>query len=260
MPNRRSSLLLAACGLFLTFAAGCGTQSAPLEVGAKLSGNWAFTTAKPNLALNVGFTQGAYETVSAVARLTGSACVPATTDITLTGSVSGSNQMTLVSQPFNGTVLTMKGLVAANSKAMTGVTWSFAGGTCGSLGTIAATATNYSEIAGTYNGNFADNSGNAFPISAFLQQTSQPDQNGQFSLTGTATLPSNPCFVQQPTVTDSIVTGSSLVMVYTDPGSSTVLNASGTFNSAATQLTISTWSISGGPCDGDSGTGSLTEQ
>lgn len=259
MLNRPPSLLLAAAGLAFTLVAGCGSQSPALQVGAKLSGNWAFT-AKPSLALNLGFTQGAYETVSAVARLNGSGCVPSNTDITLTGSVSGSNQMTLISEPFSGTVLTIKGAVAANSQSMTGVTWSFAGGNCGSLGAMAATATNYSPVNGTYNGTFRDSSGNAVAVSAFLQQTSQPDQNGQFSLTGSATFPNNGCFVQQPTVTDSVVTGSNLVMVYSDPGSSAVLHAGGTFDSAATQLTIANWSITGGPCDGDSGTGSLTEQ
>lgn len=260
MQNRVSSLLLAAAGLVLTLVAGCGQQTPPLQVGAKLAGNWSFTSAASKLTLNLGFTQGAYETVSAVARLNGSACVAPGTDIVLTGSVSGSNQMTLVSAPFGGTVLTIKGDVASDSKGIAAASWSFAGGSCGKLGAMAVTATNYSNIAGTYSGPFNDNSGNTGTISAFLQQTSQPDQNGQFSLTGTASFPNNPCFVQQPTVTDSVVTGSNLAMTYTDPGSSTVLTASGYFNSTATQLTITNWSIAGGPCNGDTGTGSMTEQ
>jgi hypothetical protein len=260
MQNRFSSLLLAGAGLVLTLVAGCGQHTPALQVGSKLSGNWAFTSTTPKLALNLGFTQGAYETVSAVARLNGSSCVTPTTNIVLTGSVGGSNQMTLVSAPFGGTVLTLRGDVATDGKGIANATWSFAGGNCGKFGKMAVTATNYTNIAGTYAGPFNDNSGNAGTIHAFLQQTSQPDQNGQFSLTGTASFPDNPCFVQQPTITYSVVTGSDLAMTYTDPGSSAVLTASGFFNSTATQLTITSWSIAGGPCNGDAGTGSMTEQ
>ena len=49
-------------------------------------------------------------------------------------------------------------------------------------------------------------------------------------------------------------------MSYTDTASGAVLTAAGTFNGAATQLTITNWSIAGGACNGDSGTGMLTEQ
>jgi len=49
-------------------------------------------------------------------------------------------------------------------------------------------------------------------------------------------------------------------MTYTDPASGAVLTAAGTFNAAATQLTVASWSIAGGQCNGDSGTGSLTLQ
>ena len=66
--------------------------------------------------------------------------------------------------------------------------------------------------------------------------------------------------MQQPTLTTSLVTGNSLSMTYTDTVSGAVLTSSGTFNGAATQLTITSWSITGGACDGDSGTGTLTEQ
>jgi hypothetical protein len=263
MRNRSFSRFLATtAGLALILAAGCGMQNTGADsVGTALSGNWAFAPGtNSTVSLNVGFTQGAYETVSAIARLNGVSCVSASTNILLTGSVSGANQMTLVSSPFNGTTLTLKGDVAANGKGMANASWSFAGGNCAVLGTADVTATNYSEVAGTYSGNFIDNSGNPIAVSALLQQTTQPDGNGQFSLSGSATFPSNSCFVQQPTVTTSAVTGSSLSMTYTDSASGAALTALGTFNSAATQLTITNWTIAGGSCDGDAGTGSLTEQ
>src|SRR5579875_2479392 len=163
MFPRRSSLLFAAAGLMLTVA-GCGVQKNAAQVGSTLSGNWAFTPASSKLALNVGFTQGAFETVTAVGRLNGSSCVSPNTDIILTGSVDGSNQMTLVSSPFGGSVLTLKGTVAPNSTSMTAASWDFSGGSCAKLGTMSVTATDYAQIAGTYEGPFNDNAGNAGTI------------------------------------------------------------------------------------------------
>lgn len=260
MQNRSSARFLAiTAGLAVTFVSGCGMANTPIQVGTSLSGNWAFAPSTAGVTLNLGFTQGAYETVSAIARLSGAPCVSPATNILLTGSVGGDNQMLLISSPFNGTTLSIKGQVAPDGKGIAGASWSFAGGNCGTLGTADVTATDYSEISGSFAGNFVDGSGNQL-LTALLEQTTQPDQNGQFSLSGTATFPSNSCFVQQPTMTMSLVTGSSLSMSYEDPGSGAVLTASGTFNSAATQLTIASWSITGGSCNGDSGTGLLDQQ
>ncbi|HVT99668.1 MAG TPA: hypothetical protein VHE33_19365 [Acidobacteriaceae bacterium] len=232
----------------------------PLQVGTSLSGNWVFAPTSSGVVLNVGFMQGAYETVSAVARLNGSSCVSPSSDVLLTGSVGLDNKMMLISSPFSGTTLTLQGQVSGDGKGIASARWSFAGGSCASLGAAAVTATNYSAINGTYTGTFVDDSNDSIPVSAVLEQTSQPDQNGQFSLSGTASFPGNSCFVNQPSVTTSTVTGSSLAMTYSDPGSSTKLTAIGTFNAQASQLTITNWSISGGPCNGDSGSGSLAVQ
>lgn len=261
MRNRCFVVLALATAFSFPLIVGCGMANTPLQVGTSLAGNWTFAPSGNAVVLNLGFTQGAYETVSAVARLSGSSCVSPTTDILLTGSVAGgSNQMTLISSPFNGTTLTLEGQVAGNGQGIAAATWTFAGGNCGTLGHAAVTATDYSSIDGTYTGNFVDNSGDQFAVSALLEQTTQPDSNGQFSLSGTATFPGNGCFVDQPTMTTSLVTGSSLSMTYSDPGSNAVLTASGTFNNLATQLTITSWTITGGACGGDAGTGSLTEQ
>jgi hypothetical protein len=260
MPKRRPVFFAAVPALGLTLLVGCGMANTPTQVGTSLSGNWAFAPSSSSVVLNLGFMQGAYETVSAVARLNGSSCLSPTTDILLTGSVGGDNRMMLVSSPFNGTTMTLQGQVAGDGKGIAGATWRFAGGNCGSLGTANVTATNYAAINGSYTGNFIDQSGDPLAVSALLEQTTQPDLDGQFSLSGTATFPANTCFANQPSVAISNVTGSSLSMTYTDPLSSTTLTAVGTFNAAATQLTITRWSVTGGKCDGDAGTGSLTVQ
>jgi len=240
--------------------AGCGMANTPLQVGTSLSGNWAFAPTSSNVVLDLGFMQGAYENVSAVARLNGVSCISPTTDIQLTGSVGLDNRMMLVSSPFSGTTLTLQGMVSGDGKGIAGATWTFAGGSCATLGQASVAATGYAAINGTYTGTFIDGSGNSIVVSALLEQTSQPDSNGQFSLSGTATFPSNSCFVNQPSVTTSIVTGNNLSMTYSDPAGSTTLTAVGTFNAQASQLTITNWAISGGHCNGDAGTGSLMVQ
>lgn len=247
-----------ATALGSTLLAGCGMANTPLQVGTSLSGNWAFIPASSSATLNLGFTQGAYETVSAVARLNGASCVSPTTDILLTGSVGGNNEMLLVSSAFDGTTLTLQGQVSADGKGIAAASWTFAGGNCGTMGKASVTATQYTAINGTYTGTFLDASSNPIAVSALLQQTSQPDLDGQFSLSGTATFPSNSCFLQQPTLTTSLVTGNNLSMNYTDTTSGAVLSAVGTFNASASQLTISNWSIAGGTCNGEAGTGTLT--
>lgn len=258
----RHPLPLAACLLALAalVIAGCnaGRINSP---AASLNGNWSFVApaaqgAQP-LILNAGFQQSADGSISAVAHLNGAACVSATAPITLSGFVSGSNRVTLVSQPFGETKLTLRGDLAPGGKSILDASWTFAGGSCADLGSATVTATNYTQINGTYNGTFIDAGNNQIQVTATLTQTSQPDANGQYHLSGSATFPNNPCFTQS-IVTDSLVTGNNLSTTYTQGSSS--ITAVGTFNSGATQLTVSHWQVSGGLCDGDTGTGLLTEQ
>src|ERR1700744_3727156 len=123
-PMKRPAVLLSvATALGFTLLAGCGMANTPIQVGTSLSGNWAFVPASSNAVLNLGFTQGAYETVSAVARVSGASCVSPTTDILLTGSVGGNNQMLLVSSAFNGTTLTLQGEVSGDGKGIGAASW-----------------------------------------------------------------------------------------------------------------------------------------
>jgi hypothetical protein len=257
MQFLRSPLLVASAAL-MSLTAGCGVQTSARLASGSLSGNWSFAAQNQPVTLNLGFTQDADQALSAVARLSGTPCVSSSTDILLTGAVMNDGSLTLVSRPFAGTTLVLKGQVGTSGSAITGATWNFNGGACHSLGSGIVVATDYSPISGQYTGSFTDNSGNQLPVSATLQQTSQPNSDGQFTLSGSATFPSNTCFVQEPALTQSVVTGDALSMTYSDPQSSAVLTATGTFNSDATQLTISQWTIAGGNCDGDAGTGMLS--
>ena len=261
MAENRRIVTLATTGFILILAFGCSTTT---QSETSLSGNWAFTSAssqtspKP-LALNVGFTNGSTEAVSGIAHLTGASCVNAGTSIALEGTISPENELVIISKPFAGSTVSLKGQLSANGKTISNANWTFNGGSCASLGTGKVNATAYDQINGTYSGNFIDSDSNQLSVSATLTQTTEPDGNGQFELSGSATFPNNPCFTQPTIVTSSLVTGSTLSTTYTDPVSSATVTAVGTFNSAATQLTVTNWSVSGGLCNGDSGTGLLTE-
>ena len=252
----------AASLLFAALMAGCGSGTLKsIQPEVSLTGNWSFTASasgngSPPLILNAGFTQGSSGAVSAVAHLNGAACLNSASAIALSGSVSPSNQIALISQPFQGTTLMLNGTLAPNGKTISNASWSFSGGSCAALGNGGIIAEDYSQINGTYTGIFVDSGNNQLAVSATLTQTIQPDNNGQFQLSGSATFPNNPCFTK-PIVTNSLVTGSSLSTTYTQGSAS--ITAVGTFNSDATQLTITNWQVSGGLCDGDSGTGSLTQ-
>jgi hypothetical protein len=263
MANKRLLMAVSATILGSLFVIGCNSTT-ELTSGHQttlVSGNWAFssaaspTTPRP-LTLNVGFANVSKQSLTAIAHLSGASCVSSTTGISFSGSIDANNNLVLTSAPFNGNTLSVKGQLAADGKSISAANWSFAGGNCASLGSGTVSAMAYAQINGTYTGTFVDADSNQLAVSATLTQTTQPDENGQFHLSGSATFPNNPCFTAS-VVTDSQVTGSSLSTTYTEGGAS--ITATGTFNSDATELTVTNWQVSGGLCDGDSGTGLLTE-
>ena len=249
------------CTSLLTLAfAGCTASQMGGPV-SNLTGNWSFTTQSASsasqLTLNAGLVSQVNGQVTAVAHLNGASCFGASTPIAMAGTLNGSGQLKLVSQPFNGTVLTIKAEVQQGTSTLTKTSLTFTGGNCGSLGAQAATTTQYAQINGTYAGTFVDAGGNSGAVTSVLTQTTQPDANGTFHLSGSSTFANNPCF-SQPILTDSLVTGSNMSTTYAQ-GTATI-TAVGTFNADATQLTVTNWHVSGGMCDGDSGTGVLTKQ
>ncbi len=229
---------------------------------ANLTGNWSFTaqptsSSSSQLTLNAGLSSQPNGKITAVAHLSGAPCASAATAISMSGSLNDFGQLVLTSQPFGGTVLTIKGEMPGGASKLTNTTLTFSGGSCAPLGRFPVATTQFAPINGTYTGTFIDAGGNSGSVTAVLTQTTQPDANGTFHLSGSSTFANNPCFTQ-PIVTDSLVTGSSMSTTYAQ-GSATI-TAVGTFNTDATQLTVTNWQVSGGLCDGDTGTGLLTEQ
>ena len=260
-----SGILLAACLTACSSApigSATGTAAATPSATA-LSGNWQIS-ADPTEAAQLpelsGSLTGSGSAVSGIFHATTSnACVSPQTRIAVSGSLDEHNVLTLNSAPFaGGSILRLIGTVASGNRLAVS-TYSITGGTCAfsaGANSISATANLLQPVTGTYAGSFTDSDGTSFPISATLTQTTQPDGNGVFHVSGGATFDSNQC-VTSPIVADSTVTGNTLTATYTQQGNTIV--ATGTFDAAATTLTITSWTLDG-PCGPASGTGVLTRQ
>jgi hypothetical protein len=268
--------------LLVLLATGCASTSNHFDAGssatyAVASGNWAITSQisdqpssqqsgqpieSPALPTSSGsLTRAVNGSVSGIFRLSPApACLPVDGNLAIRGSVDAQGQLHLSSEPVNGAIWSLTGQLSADGKMLTSGTASLSGGACPTL-TASAAGTFYTPISGTYSGSFTDTRGVTVPVSTTLTQTSAPDPNGQYHLAGNATFPSNSCFTS-PAVTDSLVTGNALSAAYSQQQGSvtSTVTAAGTFNSDATTLTISGYSILGGDCDGDAGTGLLTKQ
>jgi hypothetical protein len=237
----------------------------------QVSGNWAFASSSPsaaNLPQLSGSLAGTNASISGSFHTSASgACIDAQTIVKVTGSADANNNLILTSAPFaSGSVLTVKGRLAADGKSISSASYSVTGGSCAfpeanGSAYVPLTATQYQPISGTYTGTFVDPYGNSLSVVATLTQTTDPDANGTFHLSGNVTYPSGDDCITAPVVTDSTVTGSSLSVTYTQTVNTAVstVTASGTFNSDATVLTVTNWTTAGA-CGTDNGTGSLTKQ
>jgi hypothetical protein len=235
-----------------------------------VDGNWSFTSTSSqavNLPQISGSLAGNGRAITGVFHAaTAGACVDTGSRITVSGSADASGNLTLTSAPFaSGSVLSIQGQLAEDGKSISKAVYGVNGGACAfakvnGSSTAPAVAMEYQAISGSYVGSFVDADGNGLPVTATLTQTSQPDANGTFHLSGSANFASGNC-IDSTVVTDSTVTGSSLSATYTQTvnGVTSTVVGSGTFNADATVLTITNWTLSGG-CGSDTGTGSLTKQ
>jgi hypothetical protein len=218
---------------------------------AALSGNWQISTdateAAPLPQLSGSLT-GAGSAVSGIFHpATSNACINPQSKIAVSGSLDEHSVLTLSSAPFaGGSVLKLTGTVISGNRLQVS-TYSVTGGACAfsaGANSISATAHLLQPVSGTYAGSFTDSDGATFPITATLTQTTQPDSNGVFHVSGGATFDNNQR-VSSPIVADSTVTGNTLSATYTQQGNTIV--ATGTFDDSATTLTITNWTLDG-PC------------
>ena len=118
---------------------------------------------------------------------------------------------------------------------------------------------NYSSVTGNYAGTFSDATGPVINVTATLSQSTTGDTNGNFTLSGSGSFGTNPCFVSPVPVVNSQVSGGSFILTYTDNTKGNSVTATGTFSPDGTTLTVTNWSLTG-PCGADQGVGTLKKQ
>ena len=268
---------LGLAGLLAGLLAGCAatsssTPAASTQTYADLAGNWQFTSAgNPTLTSLAGSLTVSGANVSGILHPLAGACLtPANSGpFPVSGNISSAGLLTLSSASFPGGAFHLTGTLAANQHSLQNPAYTVSGGSCAASTPALARlspqdnptitiAQQYQPISGTYTGNFSDSDGIILAVSANLQQSSAPDSNGYYHLSGTATFANNPC-LNTPVVTDSVINGASITATYTDAQTGNSIIANGTFDPTATTLTVSNWTLSGANSCADSGTGSIAK-
>jgi hypothetical protein len=268
MPFRRSQITIALSTLVLMLsAAGCADDGVIYDTPQNpISGNWQVSTSSGTVPLpriSGSLTDNATNLGSA--GVTGilhadatTGCATITDAIAITGTTD-SKGVTTLTGPVAGGTLTISGTLAADGRSLSNATVNVSGGQCAFVSAAQATVQNYSSVAGTYTGTFADAGGPVMNVTATLSQSPDGDTNGNFTLSGTGSFGTNPCFISPVNVVNSAVSGGNFVLTYTDNTKGNSVTATGTFSPDGTTLTVTNWSLTG-PCGADSGIGTLTKQ
>ncbi len=262
---------LGVAGLLAGLLSGCSVAasaaSAPHVISyAQASGNWQFTSsAKTSLlpALAGNLTVDGPQ-VSGMLHPQASPydCVSYKTSFPVSGPIDADGNITLASNGFSGGSLTLTGKLSTTQNTLTNAAYAVSNGVC-ALNTTSSSGNLYTPVSGTYAGTIFSDAGTSLYVSTVFTQTTQPDTNGTYHLQGNSTFGSmQPCLPVPPAVSDSAVTGSGLTATYTESPNGTLITVvvDATFTPDASSLTLNSYHITGGYCNGDSGHGTLTRQ
>ncbi len=275
--GRRRTALLASLALLAAGAAGCGSSAAAPPPPGTLAANWEFTGTSaadgqflPNgtrVPIGMYLTQtdgkvsgNAWVQLAFPQVCQGSCCGGpfAQFNPSLTGTIDSKGNLKVTSAVANGgPVFTMTGQVSGNAFSNGKFTLT---GSCPDKGTIAGTA--LAPLNGTYAGTMTSkNTGNTYTLTATLQQSSTPNSRGFFNVNGTAKLSGYACISSATAATpldqSSGMLGNRFSVSMNTPTSGVTYYIAGTL--APDGKTISaTYVASGGACNNDFGTGTLT--
>jgi hypothetical protein len=233
-----------------------------------LSGNWEIqatpTSATTPFTALAGFINeqgqnpGVDDLTTAALQVQPSGCYVNATTIPLQGSTQGVD-LSLLSFPVNSQFLTIKAKKDATATHLTG-SYSISGGCAdGATGTL--TGTEYADLTGTYAGTVTG-SNPAKTMQLDLTQFTQGTGDGVFLEQGSANFTGFACFTKgQLASQNGAVLGSAVSLTFTtnDTGGAQVV-MTGTMDSAAQTLTLTSINVNGGTCPGAQGAATLTKQ
>ncbi len=259
--TRRNALAVSSLILMLALA-GCADDGVVYDYSQNfVSGNWQVSAAGNGVTLPQisGALVGTNETFTGILHADATTgCATANQPITITGTTDDKGNITLTG-PIAGGTLTISGGLSSDGRSLTNATMNVSGGQCAFTSSVQAQVQNYSSVTGTYAGTFSDTTKPVMNVTATLTQSENGDTDGNFTLSGTASLGTNACFVSPVTVVNSQVTGGAFVLTYTDNTTGNSVTATGSFSTDGSTLTVTNWSLTG-PCGADQGTGMLSKQ
>lgn len=233
---------------------GCGspgnTAASIVSVPPSVTGNWELagtpvagsTTLPAPIAAFFGSLSSTGTMVTGIMRVLpalANPCVAITQDLPVTGTISNSNLL-ILTIPIAGGTATLSAQLGTTLQTSTPATYTVSGGTCA----MAATAGNMSQFApvtGTYTGTLSQAvpaTGPVINVSATLVQSSMPNADGLFPLSGSVVV-SGTC-VTTFTFADGTVTGNNVNNFYalTSPLPSGILRGATTPTAATLQASL----------------------
>lgn len=257
--------LVCACAILPVglFTAGCSNNGSLslLSAPASAAGNWSFAAPAGSSLITAGLIDVNGE-ITGSATVTGCAGGPQQTIVQ--GMVDSAGNLRFgTGRLTDGSVLQLQGRLSSDGKSVEDAALFSSGSSCGALTAGRLKGQVYAPDTGSYTGTFIGSDQAQTPVAATLSQNSDPGAGGGYALSGSISFPASPCLGTGTAtiVNGSTVTGSTLNAVYatTVSGQSVTITAVGTADPDATMLNITNWTISGGVCDGYSGTGQLTD-
>lgn len=264
------SLALIGCGGTVAVPGGGGSTPTPVPGYIFLTGNWQFQIT-PDAGTTAPFTTmagfineqgqnpGNFDESTAVFQIQpATGCYDNAPVIPLSGNVQGTvakySGFSVNGQYFN---LTMTRNTAGDQ--LTGTYKDSGGCVKGVTGTV--TGTKYTALTGTYAGPIGANTP-APTVSLTTTQGGQGTGDGVTEVGGNATFTGFTCFTKGSlSVGDSYVLGSAVVLtVNTNDPTHAQAILTGTFDSGATTVAITSVQVTSGSCSGNYGASNLTKQ
>jgi len=206
-----TSLSFSVC-LFLLVGCGGGGGSSSTGGGSNgtsnssvTSGNWSLV-ASSSVVANTSYIGGSLtqsgSSLSATMHIDHSSCYELTTDVPLSGTITGSS-FTLTSSIVNSQVITVTGTIT-NSSTLQG-TYSIAGGcAAGDRGTVSGVLV--PSVNGTWKATDSS-TGTTVTITGTITQSATGTADGIFLLTGSFTYSGSPCSTGGTLLSDSFIAG-----------------------------------------------------